>query len=337
MSNTILVGTVSGGSNASGSIQVLDSGALVLGSSGSPVTSITATSSGDATSLAIYATTISAGSANGAHGVSLLSSNVTLSITAGTISGGSASGAYGYNGGTYSIGSGTISVSTHIIGGSASGAHGAVSVIGSANPTISGSVIGGAAGAYGLSQLSQSCTISTTIGVSGGSGGATAYGVYIASGATVTIDGNVSANATSGAPGVYNASGGTLNVNNFNSTTPAILVPSGAYSASSGCAILNAGTAAECQLTGVTMTIGNNAGTGTLAAPAVQGPFTLNSSPLNGVSIASTTYYFNSYPSNQYSDPGVANVKTGTTYSYQGSNNKTGTYLQPPRITRSPT
>ena len=37
----ILVGTITGGSNASGSIQVTNTGNLVLGSSGSPVTTMT--------------------------------------------------------------------------------------------------------------------------------------------------------------------------------------------------------------------------------------------------------------------------------------------------------
>ena len=73
----------------------------------------------------------------------------------------------------------------------------------------------------------------------------------------------------------------------------------------------------------------SNAGTGALGAPAVQGPFTWVHNSVSGYYINSTTYYGNTYRSDQYSDPGVTHVLSTTTYSYQGTNNRTGTYVLP--------
>ena len=164
--------------------------------------------------------------------------------------------------------------------------------------------------------------------VTGGTGTAS-YGIQVASGGTVTVYGNVSVNTSTSSPGICNANGGTVNVTNPNSTTPALLTTVGMYLATNGLH-LNLGTAAQRQLTGVTMMIVTSAGSRQPGGPAVLGPFSLNAHVLNGVSINGTTYYFNSYPSNQYSDPGVSNVLHGVTTVFRAAATRRATGIRRP-------
>ena len=178
--------------------------------------------------------------------------------------------------------------------------------------TINGNVTGGSASnAYGVNN-SGTCTIYGS--VTGGMMTA-AYGVYCSSG-TTTIYGNVTASGS--AHGLY-AMGGTVNVNNTASASAVISAPSMTYNA-----IYNFGTA-FIYLTGCVLVYPNSTGMSSLP---VYGSFSWTKNAFSGFRMATdsgTTYYASTY----YSDPGVNNVLSGTTYSYGGTNNKTGAYVLP--------
>ena len=178
--------------------------------------------------------------------------------------------------------------------------------------TIYANITGGCSNnAYGVSNAGT-CTIYGN--VTGGMMTA-AYGVYCSSG-TTTIYGNVTASGS--AHGLY-AMGGNVNVNNTASALAVISAPSMSYNG-----IYNSGTA-MIYLTGCVLVYPNSSGTSN--AP-VYGSFTWTKNAFSGFRMAtdsSTTYYASTY----YSDPGVNNVLSGTTYSYGGTNNKTGAYVLP--------
>ena len=170
---------------------------------------------------------------------------------------------------------------------------------------------GGSNNAYGVSNAGT-CTIYGN--VTGGMMTA-AYGVYCSSG-TTTIYGNVTASGS--CDGLY-AMGGNVNVTNTASASAVISAPSMSYNG-----IYNFGTAII-TLTGCVLVYPNSAGT---SNSPVYGSFIWTKNAFSGFRMATdsgTNYYASTY----YSDPGVNNVLSGTTYSYGGTNNKTGAYVLP--------
>ncbi len=178
--------------------------------------------------------------------------------------------------------------------------------------TIYANITGGSStNAYGLSNAGT-CTIygNVTGGMMTG-----AYGVYCSSG-TTTIYGNVT--ASSSAHALYGM-GGNVNVINTASAPAVISAPCMSYNG-----IYNSGTAMV-YLTGCVLVYPNSSG---MSNAPVYGSFTWTKNAFSGFRMAtdsSTTYYASTY----YSDPGVNNVLSGTTYSYGGTNNKTGAYVLP--------